>query len=202
MKELSFVFMLMLPWMATSQIIQRAMGELADSLVTRITEDSQVFLSGKPYEVVDSSYSAIIYADITALKKLPNKRIPIYPMEGIPTVTRLNVLYSTDKVNYTNYVLDTLDRNSGCCPCHLPGSVDYFYLANSKKKDELLVMKVMPVKHDCSSITSYWAILYGEVNHALETQQFNWKPIGMKSFFPIKEANEEQLIRKIRKLTK
>ena len=194
--------MLMLPWTVTSQTIQRTEGEVADSLVMRITEDSQVFLTGKPYEVLESSYSAIIYADITALKKLPNKRIPIYPMEGIPTVTRLNVLYSTDKVNYTKYVLDTLDRNSGCCPCHLPGTVDYFYVSNSKKKDELLVMKVMPVKHDCSSMTSYWAILYGDVNDALETQQFNWKPIGMKSFFPIKEANEEQLIKKIRKLTK
>lgn len=202
MKELSCVFMLMLPWTVTSQTIQRTEGEVADSLVMRITEDSQVFLTGKPYEVLESSYSAIIYADITALKKLPNKRIPIYPMEGIPTVTRLNVLYSTDKVNYTKYVLDTLDRNSGCCPCHLPGTVDYFYVSNSKKKDELLVMKVMPVKHDCSSMTSYWAILYGDVNDALETQQFNWKPIGMKSFFPIKEANEEQLIKKIRKLTK
>lgn len=202
MKELSCVFMLMLPWTVTSQTIQRTEGEVADSLVMRITEDSQVFLTGKPYEVLESSYSAIIYADITALKKLPNKRIPIYPMEGIPTVTRLNVLYSTDKVNYTKYVLDTLDRNSGCCQCHLPGTVDYFYVSNSKKKDELLVMKVMPVKHDCSSMTSYWAILYGDVNDALATQQFNWKPIGMKSFFPIKEANEEQLIRKIRKLTK
>ena len=188
--------------MASSQIIQRAVGEMADSLVMRITEDSQVFLTGKPYEVLDSSYSAIIYADITALKKLPNKRIPLYPMEGIPTETRLNMLYSKDKVNYTKYILDTLDRNSGCCPCHLPGSVDYFYISNSKKKDELLVMKVLPVKHDCSSMTSYWAILYGDVNDALATQQFNWKPIGMESFFPIKEANEEQLIRKIRKLTK
>ena len=189
----------MLPWMVTSQTIQRTEGEVADSLVMRITEDPQVFLSGKPYEVADSSYSAIIYADITALKKLPKKRNVFHPMEGVPTVTRLNVLYSTDKVNYTKYILDTLDMNSGCCPCHLPGSVDYFYASHSKKKDELLVMKVMPVKHDCNSMTSYWAILYKDVNDALETQQFNWKPIGMKSFFPIKEANEEQLIRKLTK---
>lgn len=194
--------MLMLPWMATSQTIQRAVGEVADSLVMRITEDRQVFITGKPYEVVDSTYSAIIYADITALKKLPKKRNVFNPMEGIPTVTRLNVLYSRDKVNYKKYILDTLDMNSGCCPCHLPGSVDYFYVSDSKKKDELLVMKVMPVKHDCNSMTSYWAILYEDVNDAFATQQFNWKPLGMKSFFPIKEANEEQLIRKIRKLTK
>lgn len=192
----------MLPWMVTSQTIQRTKGEVADSFIMRITEDRQVFLTGKPYEVVGSTYSAIIYADITALKKLPNKRIPIYPMEGIPTVTRLNVLYSTDKVNYTKYILDTLDRNSGCCPCHLPGTVDYFYISNSKKKDELLVMKVMPVKHDCSSMTSYWAILYQDVNDALATQQFNWKPIGMTSYYPKMEVKEKKLIKEIRKLTK
>lgn len=187
--------------MGMSQTYERIEGEPLDSLVMRITEDREVFLTGKPYEVLDSSYSAIIYADITALKKLPNKRIPIYPMEGIPTVTRLNVLYSTDKVNYTKYVLDTLDRNSGCCPCHLPGSVDYFYVSNSKKKDELLVMKVMPVKHDCSSMTSYWAILYEDVNDALATQQFNWKSMGMTSYYPEMEVKEKKLIKEIRKMS-
>jgi hypothetical protein len=55
-------------------------------------------------------------------------------------------------------MLDTLDLNSGCCPCHLPDVVDTILFVDEKSYDDLILIKKHPVRYDCNSISSYKAL--------------------------------------------
>lgn len=174
------------------QTITRQVDEDKNSFVSRIIGENS-YISGPTYEFKDS-VSLILFFEIKALQKFPIKSNEINHFEGIPTLTLFNVLFSKDHEEYRKIILDTLDNNSGCCPCHYPATIDSILQTN---KNEIIVLKTNPVKHDCNSITTYSALLYSDLLEKIKSEDFSMKPSLTIGYYPFVEDRRKEILKQI-----
>lgn len=171
------------------QIVNRYKGENKDSLIARVLEKNAIKV-GKTYELKEQSASIIIYFEIKvqdnlqldknskAYKKNFFSEFEFSPFTGRETVTLFKVMFSMDGINYTNHVVDTLDKNSGCCPCHLPDVVESILFLDKNSNNDLILLLTHPVRFDCNSATSYKALFYKNFVTNLNKNKFSIRPFA------------------------
>ena len=172
----------------------RQMNENKDSFVNRIMSENS-YKAGPTYEFKDS-VSLILFFEIQALRKLPKKSNDMNHFEGVPTLTLLSVLYSEDQKEYRRIILDTLDINSGCCPCYYPATVDSVLHTN---ENEIIVLRTNPVKHDCNSMTTYWALLYSDLLEKIKSEKFSVKPSLTLCYYPFVGDLRKEILNQVKK---
>lgn len=169
-----------------AQTITRQNGENRDSLISRVLGDYSLKI-GKTYELNDASSFIIIYFEIQVLDSAEIAEINtggifyefmFSPFTGRPTITLFNILYSPDNINYTRYTIDTLDVNSGCCPCHLPDMADSLKVADPETNNNLILYMTHPVRPDCNSVTGHYTLSYSNFTTNIKAGIFAQKPVS------------------------
>ena len=128
-----------------AQPIQRFKGQSSDSLVRNILPNK--FNAGNVYEFVNGNNSFIIYSELTN----KNKQIE----EFYETSTLLNILFSPDKRNYSNYFIDTLSIGNSCWA---PAKLDSLFLTNiddDVEKEICVVLNHIPY---CDAYINYVSV--------------------------------------------
>ncbi|MEZ4800070.1 MAG: hypothetical protein R2809_09910 [Flavobacteriales bacterium] len=144
--------LLILTLTSSAQHFQRRNNESKEDFVTRFLGPN-TFQTGPVYEFSDSSSTTILYFQIVPLSPIPEDNPILEPFAEVTTLTLFNALHSTDKIKFTKVVVDTLDRNSGCCPCHQPAEVDRLILPIKKNESDYQLVVIFPVRNDCNSVT-------------------------------------------------
>lgn len=161
-------------------------------------------LVGKSYAFATPNYSYIIYYEIKPQDSLPIINTPFAfgdsPYSGRSTVTLFNLLFSSDSVNYTKYTIDTLDVNSGCCPCHHPNVVDSILFTNENSRDELILFLTHPVSFNCNSVTTHYQLFYDNFETCINKKEFSLHPIHKEYYYPFEKSTSSELIKIFRKL--
>jgi hypothetical protein len=199
----SIIILLFFPGFCLGQSFRRQSSESKDSLIHKF-QDENSSIVGKTYEFNNPNSSYILYFEIKPQGSLPNIEPPsefgFSPYTGVPTVTLFNILYSTDLINYTKYIIDTLDINSGCCPCHFPDIVDSILFTNKNSNNELILLLTHPVKFDCNSATYHYALFYNDFETSIIKKEFSLHPIRKEHYYPLKENSSDELIKYFRTL--
>lgn len=186
------------------QIYVRQKGESKDSLIAK-TIGTNSLKVGKTYDLNDSTSNTVIYFEIKTKdsSKLIEKsleseiRFLSSPYSGKATITLFNILYSLDNVHYKKYVIDTVDFNSGCCPCHFPDIVDSILFIDSNTRNDLILLLTHPVKFDCNSVTSYYTLFYENFSKRIKSGIFSFKPFASfpRSYNQLNEESTKKIIR-------
>lgn len=117
--------------------------------------------------VADIDTNQIFYVEIKPLKSIKQtKKQPkafLNPFDGIPTYTLFQLLVKDTHEKFTKFTLDTLDFNSGCCPCHFPLAVEDAYFDDSQQKSRFIIKAVHPVRDDCNSVTYRFSLVYNNL---------------------------------------
>ncbi len=186
-----------------AQTFSRIPSDNKDSLVQKFL-DKNSSLVGKTYEFANLNYSYIIYFEIKPQDSLPIIDTPFdfrhSPYSGRSTVTLFNLLFSDDRVNYTKYTIDTVDVNSGCCPCHHPNVVDSILFTNEVSKNELILFLTHPVSFNCNSVTSHYQFFYDNFETSIAKKEFPIHPIHTEYYDPFEKSSSAELIKIFRKL--
>ncbi len=148
-------------------------------------------------ELADSNFTAILYFEILPESKLRYDAPFFNPYEGVATVTLFSAWVSENGEQYTQVTIDTLDANSGCCPCHFPVVVDSAQFLFGESYEELVLYQTHPVRPDCSSMTHYSAQLYADFWTSLKADRQGQNPIARQSYYPgnyrIEKGNDQKL---------
>ena len=167
------------------QTYVRQNAESNDNLIAR-TIDSNSVKIGQSYELRDSTSATLIYFEIKALdsaKLVVDSNENQFgqflnPYSGRASVTLFNVLYSLDNINFQKYTVDTIDYNSGCCPCHQPDIVDSISFIDNTTKNDLILYLIHPVSINCNSISHYYALFYKNFWTNIKQGNFLFQPFA------------------------
>jgi hypothetical protein len=186
------------------QIYVRQKDESKDSLIAKTIGPSSLKI-GKTYDLNDLTSNTVIYFEIKTkdTSKLIEKpgesefEFLRSPYIVKPTITLFNVLYSLDNVHYKKYVVDTVDFNSGCCPCHLPDIVDSILFIDSSSRNELILLLTHPVEDECNSVTGYYALFYENFSKRIRAGIFSFKPFASypRSYEQLDAESKKEMIR-------
>ena len=127
-----------------TQII-RFKGQSSDSLVYTIL--SNKLKAGKTYEFINGYNSFILFTELVNR----NKQID----EFFDSPTLLNILHSSDDINYTNYFIDTLSNGNSCWA---PVQLDSIFLINvddDLEKEICVVLNHIPY---CDAYLNYVSV--------------------------------------------
>lgn len=186
-----------------AQTYIRIPSDYKDSLIQKFLYKNSS-LVGRTYEFTNPNYSYIIYFEIKPQDTLPNINTPFdfgdSPYSGRSTVTLFNLLFSVDRVNYTKYTIDTVDVNSGCCPCHHPDIVDSLLFTNEDSKNGFILFLTHPVSFNCNSVTSYYQLFYDNFETCIAKKEFPLHPIHKEYYYPFGNNSSAELIKIFRKL--
>ena len=151
MKLVAFIlFMILLPLFLNGQIFIRQTGENNESLIAR-TLDKNSFTCGI-YEYTNDSGSVIIYFQIcNSTELLPDQR------DYQETKTLFNVLFSTDKINYTKYIIDTLGMSTSCWAPATADSILFLNVDKDANKEICIILYPVPY---CDNLLSTIDILF------------------------------------------
>ena len=163
----------------------RQNAESNDNLISRTIESNSVKI-GQSYELRDSTSATLIYFEIKALDsaKLVVDSFEnqfgqfLNPYSGRATVTLFNVLYSVDNIHFQKHTVDTINYNSGCCPCHQPNIVDSIAFIDNITKNDLILYLIHPVSFNCNSISHYYALFYKNFWTNIKQGIFSFKPFA------------------------
>ncbi len=161
-----------------SQTILRKANENKDTLLQRII-DKKSIITGNTLEFAQNKTSILLYSQLHFKSAFISPEI--YSGE---TYTTFNLLYSQDGTHYTNYIIDTLAKNSGCCPCWLPERVS----SNSFKnldKDSLKEIKIIlrhAVLPTCNSVGYDVEINYDDLESFIDKRKLK-KVVPSKRIF-------------------
>lgn len=190
-----------------SQTITRHINEPKDALVNRIIE-ANALIVGPTYEFRDFSSVIILYFSIQSNDSLLRKESTDAPLnvfsdldrfENASTTTLFNVLYSEDDVNYTESVVDTIDTNSGCCPCHLPATVDSIFQDTAKRRNRIIVLRTNPIRYDCSFTSGYRALVYDDLLNKIRSGNILSEPKLIVEYDPFAKDKKKEILKRIKK---
>lgn len=193
----SFLLLLFVNW-GFGQDIKRNVNEDLDQFVKRIIGGESVQL-GAAYEYQLEGNSIILYFEISSQAPIHGKMDPNNLFKDTPTVTLFKALHSDDEVNFNLSVVDTLDINTACCPCHLPAVVDSVFMKDGITQKELVVLQTNPVKFDCSSITTHYALLYEDVLKQIISNNLPLRPSCKVGYYPNSKNPKKEIINRIQK---
>lgn len=174
MKSVLLILLCCSAFWSQSQTITRQSGESSDSFVKRsLAKDA--FNAGPVFEYTNDTSSIILYVQVQHQDTSKTVTIGSETYKTLPeaTYTLLCVLYSTDEVHYANYVVDTLDVNSGCCPCWQPVTVTNFFSLNwdNDPEQEIGMVVMQWVQPDCNSATISSVSIYDNITSFLTNKQ-------------------------------
>lgn len=172
---LVFLFLLFLFFHTKAQSVTRQPDENKEHFITRILSKSSLS-SGGVYEYSGDSGSVILYfetryADSSQIQNQASS--PFEPRHFGASCTLLHLLYSTDQINYSTHLTDTMNVNTGCCPCWLPATVDSVFFLNidADTPDELCVVVQRPVLPTCNSISRSEVLFFDDYETFFTTKQ-------------------------------
>jgi len=168
-----------------AQPIQRLKGQSSDSLVHTIL--SYKFKAGNVYEFINGNNSFIIYSELTN----KNKQIE----EFYETSTLFNILYSPDKINYSNYFIDTLSIGNSCWAL---AKLDSLFLINIDEDIEKEICVVLIHVPYCDAYKNYVSVhFYDNIENFIAFRKL--KPFKEFTFaihhftMPLKEMIAEKI---------
>ncbi len=132
------------------QTYTRKSGESIDSLVGR-TIDKNSFTCGV-YEYSLDASSVITYFQVRNSKEIDNENL--YYGE---TSTMLNVLYSSDKINYSKYLIDTVGVSNPCWAPVIADSILFINIDNDSNKEMCLILYHNPY---CDAFIPFVQIMF------------------------------------------
>lgn len=156
----------------SAQKVDRNLKESKENFVRRVLE-SNGHLVGPGHEFSDTSFTTLIYSEIIALSPIPKSNSVIDPFRGVKTVTILYALNSSDNIHFNKIAIDTLDKNSGCCPCHQPAYADGVIVSATKNMANYQLIVVHPVKPDCNSMTHEERVIYSDLLAVIRENRLN-----------------------------
>ena len=128
-----------------AQPIQRFKGQSSDSLVHTIL--SNKFKGGKSYEFINGNNSFILFTELVNINKQMD--------EFFDSPTLLNILHSSDDINYTNYFIDTLSNGNSCWA---PVQLDSIFLINIDEDFEKEICVVLIHIPYCDAYLNYVSV--------------------------------------------
>ena len=186
-----------------AQTFSRIPSDNKDSLVQKFLYKNSS-LVGKSYEIVNPNYSYIIYFELKPQDSLSIIDTPFdfgdSPYSGRSTATLFNLLFSDDRVNYTKYTIDTVDVNSGCCPCHHPNEVDSILFTHEDSRNELILFLTHPVSFNCNSVTRHYLLFYDNFETSIAKKDFPIHPMHAEYYDPFEKSSSAEFIKIFRKL--
>ncbi len=147
---LSIVFVLSFSMLVQGQTYIRTSGESIDSLVGR-TLDKNSFTDGVYEYFIDNS-SIIIYFQVRISKELDKENL--YFGE---TSTMFNVMYSSDNIHYSKYLIDTVGVSNSCWAPVRVDSILFLNIDSDISNEMCLILYHSPY---CDAFVSYEEILF------------------------------------------
>lgn len=146
MKSLVFIlFILGLQFTSQGQTFVRHAGESLDSLVHRTLDRNSVVEGIYEYNVGRSSL--LLYFQVRNERELIDKQTNYGE-----TSTLFNALYSTDKVHYTKYLIDTVGNSNSCWAPVRADSILFLNIDDDLAEEMCLILYHIPY---CDAYFSY-----------------------------------------------